>query len=128
MFSPQERRIALKENLLRSITQDEGGVLEGEPLDIDSYITDMERELERRSKNSQRKVGNQWYIYCYMPSSRASSYSDIRTYWGALVRMVMLHGTRASNLCLRGNVGENQRGALACRRNLCSYSGYQKYS
>ena len=59
---PQERRIALKENLLRSITQDEGGVLEGEPLDIDSYITDMERELERRSKNSQRKVGNQWHM------------------------------------------------------------------
>ena len=29
---------------------------------------------------------------------------------------------------LRGNVGENQRGALTCRRNLCSYSGYQKYS
>ncbi len=29
---------------------------------------------------------------------------------------------------LRGNVGENQRGAPNCRRNLCSYSGYQKYS
>ncbi len=29
---------------------------------------------------------------------------------------------------LRGNVWENQRGAPACRRNLCSYSGYQKYS
>ncbi len=28
---------------------------------------------------------------------------------------------------LRGNVGENQRGAPTCRRNLCSYSGYQKY-
>ena len=29
---------------------------------------------------------------------------------------------------LRGNVGENQRGAPTCRHNLCSYSGYQKYS
>ncbi len=28
-------------------------------------------------------------------------------------------------LLLRGNVGENQRGAPTCRRNLCSYSGYQ---
>ncbi len=29
---------------------------------------------------------------------------------------------------LRGNVGENQSGAPTCQRNLCSYSGYQKYS
>ncbi len=39
---------------------------------------------------------------------------------------------RACNLknkrYIRGNVGENQRGAPTCRRNLCSYSGYQKYS
>ncbi len=32
-----------------------------------------------------------------------------------------------NELSLRGNVGENQRGAPTCRRNLCSYSGYQKY-
>ena len=29
---------------------------------------------------------------------------------------------------LRGNVGENQRGAPTCRRNQCSYSGHWKYS
>ena len=29
---------------------------------------------------------------------------------------------------LRGNVWVNQRGAPTCRHNLCSYSGYQKYS
>ncbi len=28
---------------------------------------------------------------------------------------------------LRGNVWVNQRGAPTCRRNLCSYFGYQKY-
>ena len=35
----------------------------------------------------------------------------------------------ASYRCgLRGNVWENQRCAPTCRHNLCSYSGYQKYS
>ncbi len=29
---------------------------------------------------------------------------------------------------LRGNVGENQTDPPTCRHNLCSYSGYQKYS
>ncbi len=29
---------------------------------------------------------------------------------------------------LRGNVGENQTDPPTCQRNLCSYSGYQKYS
>ncbi len=33
---------------------------------------------------------------------------------------------RSLCITLRGNVGENQRGAPTCRRNLCSYSGYKK--
>ncbi len=33
-----------------------------------------------------------------------------------------------SQMKLRGNVGENQRGAPTYRHNLGSYSGYQKYS
>ncbi len=31
---------------------------------------------------------------------------------------------KSPQICLRGNVGENQRGAPTCRHNLCSYSGY----
>ncbi len=42
--------------------------------------------------------------------------------------MENLWGTGINLLRLRGNVGENQRGAPTCRRNLCSYFGYQKYS
>ncbi len=54
---------------------------------------------------------------------------------GLLASYAQIHGTCivirqylfGYSSVLRGNVGENQRGAPACRCNLCSYSGYQKY-
>ena len=39
-----------------------------------------------------------------------------------------MHAVWQSLVTLRSNVGANQRYAQNCRCNLCSYSGYQKYS
>ncbi len=39
-----------------------------------------------------------------------------------------VHAVWQSLVTLRSNVGANQRCAPTCRRNLCSYSGHQKYS
>ena len=74
--------------------------------------------------------------YLSLKLSRKCHLQSLLTDWSTLfyfftyvflIRICSIHSDTQTSV-LRGNVWENQRGAPTCRNNLCSYSGYQKYS